>query len=287
MNIKFGPAGMNNAFLLEKTNKLISYPSYIGNLNLDAYEYQCGHGIRISQKMANEFGQECKKNSIYISIHSPYYISLSSIEPQKRKNSVKYILQTAQIAKAMGAKRIVVHSGSCSKISRTHALDLAKDTINQALLTLKNENLDDIIICPEVMGKTNQLGTVDEVIELSKLGDNVIPCVDFGHLNARSFGTLKSKSDYQIVFDKIENNLGNFKMKNLHIHFSKIEYTQPGGEKRHLTFEDKNFGPDFHPLAEILIKKSASPIIICESAGTQVEDAITMKQIYHCFLSKI
>ncbi|MBP0979416.1 MAG: TIM barrel protein, partial [Oscillospiraceae bacterium] len=280
MNIKFGPAGVNLEFAAVKNNKLIDYPKYLANLNLDALEYQCGRGVRIGEPAAQEFGAICKKHNIFLSIHSPYYISLSSIEIEKRKKSVEYILKTATIAKIMGAQRIVVHSGSCSKISRKQALELSSETLRQALLELKNYNLSDIIICPEVMGKTNQLGTVDEVIELCSQSENMLPCVDFGHLNARSFGALKSILDYKQVFDKIQNKLGSYRAQNIHIHFSKIEYFPPGGEKRHLTFEDKVFGPDFEPLADLLVQKSATPVIICESSGTQVEDAISMKNIY-------
>ena len=287
MNAKFGPAGTNLAFLANKKNKPLMFPKYISKLGLNTLEYQCGHGVRISEKSAKEYGDECKKHSIQLSIHSPYYISLSSVDPEKRKKSVDYILKTAVTAKNMGAKRIVVHSGSCAKISRNDALELSKDTLKQSLIELKNNDLSDIINCPEVMGKTNQLGTVEEVIKLCTLGENVIPCVDFGHLNARLFGNLKSETDFENVLLKIENNLGSFKLKNIHIHFSKIEYSSPGGEKRHLTFEDKTYGPEFEPLANILVKKNISPVIICESAGTQVEDAITMKQIYqNIFLKK-
>lgn len=290
MNIKFGPAGTSLSFLSNKNNKLIDYPKYLADFNLGALEYQCGHGIRVSEKTAKEFGEVCKKYNILLSVHSPYYISLSSVDPIKRNRSVEYILKTAIVAKNLGAKRIVIHSGSCAKISRQEALYLSSQTLLKALSELKNLKLSDIILCPEVMGKVNQLGTVDEVIELCKLGENIFPCVDFGHLNARSFGTLKSISDYQQVFDNIKNHLGEFKAKNMHIHFSKIEYASPGGEKRHLTFEDKKFGPDFEPLANLLVQKSATPIVICESAGTQVEDAIYMQNIYNKifrnFLSK-
>lgn len=58
-------------------------------------------------------------------------------------------------------------------------------------------------------------------------------------------------------------------------------FTNPGGEKKHLTFADnQGFGPDYEPLMEIVAKKNLSPTFVCESAGTQAEDALTMKQYY-------
>ena len=47
-----------------------------------------------------------------------------------------------------------------------------------------------------------------------------------------------------------------------------------------MTFADKVFGPEFAPLAKILKKYKLSPVVICESDGTQADDAIEMKRIY-------
>ena len=129
------------------------------------------------------------------------------------------------------------------------------------------------------MGKVNQLGTLDEVMALCELDERLIPCIDFGHLNARDMGGLKTFDDYRHIFDTIENRLGADRLKCFHSHFSKIEYTV-GGEKRHLTFADNIFGPDFEPVIELVAAKNCSPVIICESDGTQAEDAATMKNYY-------
>ena len=75
-------------------------------------------------------------------------------------------------------------------------------------------------------------------------------------------------------------------MKNFHVHFSKIQYTKKG-ELRHLTFTDDIFGPEFEPLAEALIKLDLEPIVICESAGTQADDAMYMKRAYNRILNKM
>ena len=174
-----------------KKEKNLTLLEYLKSYNLKAYEFQCGMGIRITEEKAEEF----KKNmeGIVISIHAPYYISLSSLEEEKRKNSVQYILKTAKIAKAMRAKRIVIHSGSCRKISRKEALELAKKTLKEALKSLKENRLDEIFLCPETMGKVNQLGNLEEVLELCKISEKLIPCLDFGHLNARSLKKKKKK----------------------------------------------------------------------------------------------
>ncbi len=280
MAAKFGPAGTSDDFKALGYKQSIDIPEFLIKKGLDHFEYQCGRGVNIGLDKAALLGDEFKKNSITISLHAPYYISMSSVEEEKRLNSVNYILQSARAVSAMGGNRIVVHTGSCGKISRQEALRLASDTMRLALEALKNENLEHIHICPETMGKMNQLGTLEEVIALCKIDESLIPCIDFGHLNARTLGSVKGKADYENIIDTIGNELGSDRLKVFHSHFSKIEYTD-GGEKRHLTFEDTLFGPDYEPLMEIVYKKNLSPTFVCESAGTQAEDALKMKNYYN------
>ena len=116
-------------------------------------------------------------------------------------------------------------------------------------------------------------------MELCKLDERLIPCIDFGHLNARDLGILKTFADFENIFTSVKNELGSDRLKIFHSHFSKIEYTT-GGEKRHLTFEDRVYGPDFEPVLELTYKYGCEPTFICESAGTQAEDAKQMKNYY-------
>lgn len=279
MSAKFGPAGNSDSFSKMGYKSSLDVPEYLVKMGLDCFEYQCGRGVNIGLEKAQKLGEIAKENNISLSLHAPYYISMSSVEEEKRLNSVNYILASARAVKAMGGNRIVVHTGSCGKISREKALELAIDTMKISLDALKNEGLEDIHICPETMGKVNQLGTLHEVMELCKLHESIIPCIDFGHLNARDLGVLKTYEDFERVFLTIKNELGTDRFKSFHSHFSKIEYTT-GGEKRHLTFEDTVYGPDFEPVLELVNKYDLSPTFICESAGTQAEDAKQMKDYY-------
>ena len=204
---------------------------------------------------------------------------------EKRDNSINYVLQSAQAAKMIGASRVIVHSGSCGKMTREKALELAKDTVRRCLKAMDEEGLGDIVFCPETMGKINQLGNLDEVLSLCELDERLIPCIDFGHLNARTLGQVNSRESFLEILDAVENRLGIDRLKQFHSHFSKIEYTDNGGEKRHLTFEDAVYGPEFEPLAELIAKKNLSPVFICESAGTQAEDAQAMMEMYRKYLA--
>lgn len=276
----FGTAGNADSFFDAGFKDVVEAPEYLRSLGLNAYEYQAGHGVRIPEKKAALLGERARRYEVRLSVHAPYYISMSSTDEEKRKNSINYIVKSAKAARAMGADRVVVHCGSCGKIPRAEALELAKDTFKKALEELDNLGFSDIHLCPETMGKANQLGTVGEVVEICKIDERLIPCIDFGHIYARTLGGLVKAEDFEAIFDAIENSLGSERLKHFHSHFSRIKFSEPSGEKCHLTFEDTEYGPDFEPVAELCLKKGCAPVFICESSGTQAFDALKMKEIY-------
>lgn len=273
--IKFGPAGSCERAAAEKIKSTEKLIEFIAANGLNAFEYQCGRGVMVKEPKGIAIGEKARACGIKLSIHAPYYISLASVEEEKRLNSIKYIFQSAQAASWMGADRIVVHPGGLGKKSREEATALAKETLAAAQKHLDEQGLGDVHICPEVMGKINQLGDLSEVLEFCTLDERMIPCVDFGHLNSRMQGTM----NYAKVLDEIENVLGADRLKSMHIHFSKIEYTS-GGEKRHLTFADEVYGPQFEPLMEEFVRRDMHPTVICESAGTQTDDSVMMMNYY-------
>lgn len=278
----FGPAGNGELFYQKGFKASEDMPKFLKEYGLDAYEYQCGNGVRIGEDKARQIGEEARKNGIVISLHSPYYINLATPDEEKRKNNINYILQSMAAVKAMGGNRVVVHSGALQKMTREEALDRAKECVKLAVSEIDSAGFGDIHMCIETMGKINQLGNLDEVMELCRLDDRLLPTIDFGHLNARTLGELNNIEAFEKIFDTMENKLGSDRLKVFHSHFSHIEYTK-GGEKKHLTFEDKEFGPDFKYVAEIVYKRNLSPTFICESAGTQIEDALEMKKITQSF----
>ena len=179
----------------------------------------------------------------------------------------------------VGKKLMATGNGTCNltNVKATAADYHGAPRLAQAALDA--EGLGHVHICPEVMGKVNQLGTLEEVLTFCRAEERFLPCVDFGHLNSRTFGATNSREAYAAVIDAIGEALGEERMRTFHIHFSKIEYTG-GGEKKHLTFADETFGPDPQPLMSLLAERGLCPTVICESAGTQTVDAATMSRLY-------
>ena len=278
MKATFGPGGNGDWFYREGGKSTVQAPGWVAANGLDAFEYEAGNGIAGSEATLRAIGEKAREHNVRMSFHTPYFISLSGVEEEKRLKSVDYIQKSLWAAELLGADTIVIHSGSAAKITREEAMRLSCDTLEKVAAAVGDHPCAALGI--ETMGKINQLGTLEEVLEQCKVAPIYAPVVDFGHLNARSLGGAFPDADsYRRVFDAIANTLGDQFAQNLHCHFSKIEFTA-AGEKKHLTFADDVFGPAFEPLAEAIVREGVAPRIICESAGTQAEDALFMKQTY-------
>lgn len=269
---KFGTAGLSDSYAAKgfDPQKIAAYTASFG---LTAFEYQCGRGVRLAHDKAQALGKAAAAQGITLSVHAPYYISMSGLDDEKRLHSVDYLLQSCALVKALGGRRVVFHPGSCGKQSREAALEKALDTMRRAVAACDEAGYGDCILCPETMGKVNQLGTVDEVLALCAVDARITPCIDFGHIYARSGGTeLTDAASYAALLDKLGDALGDDRAVHFHAHFSRIAYTA-GGEKCHLTFADTDYGPPHAPLLQLLKQRGLAPTVICESAGTQAEDA--------------
>ena len=257
----------------------LDVPEYTAKFGLNAFEYQCGRGVRLGEAKAKVMAQRAAERDILFSLHAPYFISMSSLEEEKRLNSINYILDSCRAVKSLGGRRVIFHSGSCGKQSREAALEKALDTLHRMVEAVDEAGYGELTLCPETMGKVGQLGTLDEVLALCGVDKRITPCIDFGHLNARDQGCIRTKADYAAILDRMAEVLQDERASHFHAHFSKIQYTT-GGEKCHLTFADTVYGPEFEPLMELCYERGLLPVIICESAGTQAEDARTMMQYY-------
>ncbi len=280
MSAKFGPAGNCDSF--SKVHKSsAAAPRWIADFGLDCYEYQCGKGVHVGEDSARLVGCNARAAGITLSLHAPYFINLANPDPDSLQKTIGYITAACQVADWMGAGRVVIHSGALMRRPRREALDIAKKSLAEVIAACDGQGYGHIALCPETMGKINQLGDLDEVLELCTLDGRLVPCIDFGHLYARSLGADDGPEAFSRMLDRVEEILGPDRASRFHSHFSHIEFTPNGGEKRHRTFDDDGgYGPDWAPLAAEVARRGWGPTFICESAGTQAEDALAMKGIY-------
>ncbi len=286
MAVKFGPAGNSDSFSAVHNSSLAA-PKWIRDFGLDAYEYQCGKGVNVGEETARKLGENARACGISMSLHAPYFINLANPDPESLEKTAGYVLSSCRAADWMGAGRITVHTGALMKRARREAQEVALTSVREVVKRVDGEGFGHIALCLETMGKINQLGDLDEVLELCQLDERLLPCVDFGHLYARTLGEMDgSREQVGRVLGRMEELLGEERASRFHSHFSKIQFTPGGGEKMHLTFDQGDYGPDHVPLMEALAARGWSPTIICESAGTQAEDALTMKRVYEAYFAR-
>ena len=282
MSAKFGPAGNAMSFPYKSS---VDAPRWLQELGLDCYEYQCGKGVRVKEDTAVALGRQAQAHGIALSLHAPYFINLANPDPESQEKTVGYITSACGVADQMGATRVVIHSGALMKRTREEAMAIALPFLKDIVAVCQDQGFGHIALCPETMGKINQLGDLDEVLRLCQVHESLIPCVDFGHLYARSLGADQGAEAVERMLSRMESELGADRASRFHSHFSHIEFTPNGGEKCHRTFDDDGgYGPAWEPLAQAVARRGWSPTFICESAGTQAEDAVTMKRIYQSYL---
>lgn len=275
--IHFGPAGNCQRFYDEGCKGSEQAPAWIAAQGLNAYEYAAGHGVSIGEEKARLIGMEAQRAGVAVSIHAPYYIN--GANPEKLESNVAYLLAAAHAVKLMGGGRVVFHPGSPSRLKRETALQNTLETVALARKRLDDAGCADILLCPETMGRPSQLGTLDEIIALCQAVPGTLPTIDFAHLHAITLGAMTDEAAFENVIVRLINGLGYERVRHFHAHFSRIAFTNKG-EKCHMTFADTDYGPDFACLAPVLRRHALEPTIICESRGTQADDAMTMKAIY-------
>ncbi len=281
--IKFGPSGNSDSFYEAGYAHTEQAAAFVKNRGLDCFEYSFGRGVRMTEDKAISIGEAFEKENVEISVHAPYFINFANPDDEMAAKSYGYVLDSAKACKLMGGKRVVFHPAAQGKAMRFEAVSLAEERLKILREYIYLNGMQDMWFCPETMGKLAQIGTVEEIVQFCKIDPVFIPCVDFGHINAREQGSLKTVADYKSRLEYMLAELGYEKMKRFHVHFSKIMYSGKG-EVKHLTFADEIYGPEFEPLAIALKDLKLEPYIVSESDGTQAEDAAEMKRIYRGIL---
>ncbi|MCE4612828.1 MAG: deoxyribonuclease IV [Desulfurococcales archaeon] len=271
--LRYGPAGKPITY----KGPMEGVPRYLKEIGLDALEYEAVRGVRISEEKARELGAEAESNGVLLSMHAPYYVNLSSPDSSVWEKSIRRLVESMIAAEWMGAYVVVVHTGYYKgNKSKEEAIKRAIDgyarVLEEAPGWVKRPSLS-----PELMGKTSQVGDIDEVIAICQQVDRCRPTVDWAHLYARSEGTAVRSVDEVIrVIEALEKNLGKEAVSPLHTHFSKIEYGK-GGERMHHTLSEKGYGPEWDIVCKAYLETGIDGVIISESPILE-KDALLMKE---------
>ncbi len=279
---------MKNFYKIDKLNFLTAgmplatakggYPrafEIIEELGLDGMEVEFVHGVRMSDETRELVNKIQREKNLILTAHGPFYINLNSQEPDKIDASVQRIIDTAQTASAFGGYSITYHAAFYMGKDKETVFEQVKTQTRKILDVLEENNIK-IWIRPETTGKATQWGDYEEIIRLSKEFEQVLPCIDFSHIHARTAGEYNTYDEFCKVLDRIGTELGDFALKNFHAHLAGIEYTKKG-EKCHLNLEDSDM--NYKDLLKALKKFDVKGALVCESPNIET-DAKLLKDYY-------
>ena len=275
---RFGPSGMPKGFKVLKS-PVSEIPKYLHDEGLDAFEYQAvrwGPKPQMKREEAEKLERNAVQHDVWLTLHGSYFVNLCS-EGEVMEASKRRLLACVTAADWMGAHAVVFHPGYYGKKSPKEALEICVKAMKEIVESMRSNNITKVHLAPETTGKRSQLGNLQEVLTLCEKVELTEPNIDWAHLHAREKGKLKTIDDFIKVIDEIEKRLGTDAAKNLHCHYSHIEFTDKG-ERRHHVMDEVEYGPDFNMLASLIAELDLKPIVICESPNLDV-DAQKMRDI--------
>ena len=275
---RFGPAGVPPSFRRLKA-ALEDVPKLLQKEGLDAFEYQAvrwGGKPQIKREVAERLGSEAEKHDVWLSLHGSYFINFCG-EKNVIEASKQRLIACATAAEWMNAHIVVFHPGFYGKKEPKEVFRNCLEALKDVVENMKTLGIKKVKIGPETMGKQSQFGSLEEVLKLCEEVEQTQPVIDWAHLHARDKGRFRTIEDFRKVVEEIENRLGTEAVKDMHCHFTKVEFTEKG-EKRHHTLDEAEYGPDFTLLAKVIVEFKLRPVIISESPVLDV-DAVKMRDI--------
>ena len=270
--LKFLTAGMPL-----RTDKKRGYENaleILDEMNLDGIEVEFVQGVRMSDKSRQVVKDASKKYTF--TAHGPFFINLNAREQEKIDASITRIIDTATVANEFSGYSITYHAAFYLGNDKDVVFKRVADRTAQIIEILEKEN-NKIWIRPETTGKATQWGDIDEIIKLSKEFDQVLPCVDFSHIHARSGGAFNTYDEFCGILDNMASNLGEKAMNNFHAHLAGIAYTAKG-EKNHLPLEESDM--NYKDLLRAMKKFDLKGVVVCESPNIE-DDCKLIKDYYN------
>ncbi|MEM2994506.1 MAG: TIM barrel protein [Candidatus Bathyarchaeia archaeon] len=275
---RFGPAGVPPTFRVMKAT-LADVPKLLRDEGLDAFEYQAvrwGVKPQIKREEAEKLGLKTKENDVWLSLHGSYFINFcgdkTTVEASKQR-----LIACVTAAEWMKAHTVVFHAGFYGKKSQKEAFTCCSEAVKEVVENMRAMGIKGVKIGPETMGKLSQFGSLEEILSLCEMVEQTQPVIDWAHLHARDKGRFKTVDDFRMVVDTIEKRLGTDAAKNMHCHFTKVEFTDKG-EKCHHVMDETAYGPDFAMFAKVIAEYGLNPIIISESPILDL-DAMKMRDM--------
>jgi deoxyribonuclease IV len=218
---------------------------------------------------AERFGELASENGIALSVHAPIAGFMGHVERDKKQRmAVGMLDHSAGVAVAAGAEVVVFHPGFLLGRERADAIDSVVEQLGELRERLEGKGRA-VAFGVEVMGRVRELGSVDDVIEISRRLGWVRPVLDFAHMHATSDGAFTEVERFAEVLaaaDEVLEDGAPF-----HIHFSDIQFANRN-ETKHLPYGEGTLRAE--PLGEALARFDRPATVITESPDEHSHQAI-------------
>jgi deoxyribonuclease-4 len=234
--VRFGTVGAPQTTRSSGTPAAIEHTAQLG---LHHLEIAWTRNVSASDQTCADIKAAAKANGISLSVHAPYFINLNSQTEEKMKASDERLLNAARKGFLAGAKDIVFHPASYHAQDPALVYERVAEQLTKLSAQLQAEDVE-VTLRPETMGKSAMFGTLEEVVHLSRDVPNVLPCVDWAHLHARTGnGTFNTYDEFAAALALIRDTLGERGLHQSHNHISGITYTSKG-EKSHIPLNESD-----------------------------------------------
>src|SRR5579871_4839093 len=218
---------------------------------------------------AARFGELARDNEIVLSVHAPIAGFMGHAERGKKLNmAVGMLDHSAGIAKAAGAELVVFHPGFLLGRTREQALASVCEQLGELRERLEGKGRA-VPFGIEVMGRVRELGSLEDVVEISRRLGWVRPVLDFAHLHATSDGGYRESEPFAAALALADSVLE--PGAPFHIHFSDIQFANRN-ETKHLPYGEGTLRAE--PLREALERFERPATVISEAPDAASTDAI-------------
>lgn len=244
----------------------------VRKLGLDAMEFEFVQNVHVNEKLAPEIKRVAEELNVVLTCHGQYYVNLAALETEKLQASVNRMLSAARRMHECGGYSITWHMGYYLGRPKDKVHEIVTRGVKDVVKKLQDEGVK-LWIRPETTGKETQWGDLQETIKLSQEVEQVMPCIDFGHLHARYNGTNNTLEEFRNILSQIEKGLGREALDNMHIQCCGINYG-PKGEKNHLNFRESDF--NWKDMLKAWKEFRIKGVVITESPNIE-EDALFLQ----------
>jgi len=273
--LRFGTAGIPLSTLREKTVNTLNGIKRVRDLGLENMELEFVRQVNISESLAPQVKEAAKKHDVALTCHGQYFINLNAAEKEIVLASMKRIAQAAKIASLCGAYSMTFHAAYYLGQDKHKVFSQVKDTLHEVIRQLQDEG-HTLWIRPETTGKATQWGDLKEILKLSQELEQVLPCIDFSHLHARTGGKNNTYEEFREMLVEVEKAKGREALDNMHIHVSGIEYSEKG-ERNHLNLQESDL--NYRDLIKVWKEFKIKGTVISESPNIE-GDALLMQKVW-------